>query len=246
MQDDNKDLKEYLKTLPLELRQAILSVDYQKRLQEIVKNNKLMIDQAGKLEGETTLVIIGIEPLDKYVENLVKNVGLSRIQAPIVAHDVNELIFKNIRTSLKNINDSIVQEEEYQKSKKENPTQESVLAEIENPETIKGGGETVSFSALNSKGSQVEEYPEFENEQVEIRPNTLPENMPESEITIVQGQTAHTIEPFHQNVSPVQNIVESKMTNTVVVPKQTIVVEEKTKLPEKTISSNDVYRETVV
>jgi len=107
MQNDNKDFKDYIKNLPLELRRAIFSIDYPQKLQEIVKNNKLMIDQAGKLEAETTLVIVGIEPMDKYVNNLISHAGLSNIQASIVAHDVNESIFKNIRDSLKKINDQI-------------------------------------------------------------------------------------------------------------------------------------------
>ena len=93
--DNNQQLKEYLNELPSELKQAIFSVDYQKQLQEIVKRNRLMIDQAGKLEVETTLVMAGMEPMNEYTDNLVKNVGLNRNLATIVAHDVDELIFKN-------------------------------------------------------------------------------------------------------------------------------------------------------
>ena len=55
--DNDLQLKEYVDKLPSELKQAIFSIDYQKQLQEIVRRNRLLIDQAGKLEVETTLVI---------------------------------------------------------------------------------------------------------------------------------------------------------------------------------------------
>ncbi len=243
MQDD-KDFKDYIETLPPELKQAIYSIDYPKKLQEIVKNNKLMIDQAGKLEAETTLVMAGIEPMDKYVGNLIKNVGLPSIQASVVAHDVNESIFKNIREALKKINDEILEEDKIIE-KISIPTKKDVLTKIENPENIKNNEESVSISSLKSNGANPETH-EVIDRGIEIKINNLPEIAPEAMLPSISALTSKPAEPLHQNVSPVQNIVESKLTSTVVVPKETVVVEEKTKLPEKPKPASDPYRESVI
>ena len=261
MQDD-KDFKDYIETLPAELKQAIYSIDYPQKLQEIVKNNKLMIDQAGKLEAETTLVMAGIVPLDKYISNLIGNVGLSNIQASVVAHYVNETIFKNIRESLKKINDQIAEEDkiisETEKTTKngvpsrgELPTKEDIMTGIENPENIKNVEESVSLSSLqsNSLPAQAGAKPETHEmieKGIEIRINNLPEIAPKAILPTVSSLIPKKPEPFHINIPPVENIVEAKLNNTVIVPKQTIVVEEKTKLPEKSRLSTDPYRESTI
>ena len=81
---------------------------------------------------------------------------------------------------------------------------------------------------------------------IEIKNDLLPEIAPESMLPAQAILTKQ--EPYHENVSPVENIVQSKMTETVIVPKETIVVEEKTKLPEKArpSDSTDPYREPVL
>ncbi|MFH1454790.1 MAG: hypothetical protein ABIF22_00455 [bacterium] len=244
MQDD-KDFKDYIETLPPEIKQAIYSIDYPQKLQEIVRNNKLMIDQAGKLEAETTLVMAGIEPLDQYVNNLIKNVGLSSIQASVVAHDVNESVFKGIRESLRKINDQILEEEKIINEKINNPAKEDVIAGIENPEKIKGS-ESISLSSLKSNNPYPNIHPEMAKEGIEIRVNNLPEIAPKIMLPTISSLTSKPVEPFHKNISPVNNIVEAKLTSTIVIPKKNIIVEEKTKLPEKSKPSSDPYREAVL
>ena len=265
MQNDNKDFKNYVETLPTELKQAIYSVDYPQKLQKIVKNNKLLIDQAGKLEAETTLVLAGIEPLDKYIGNLIRNVGLTSMQASLVAHDVDELIFKNIRESLKKINDDIKDEDKIAgetaqglatswqatqnvaplASETANPTKENILAGIENPENIKVNEPSISLSSLESKKTTPEFHPEMVAEGIEIKTNNLPEIAPEI-LPTISSLTKKQEEPFHQNISPVPNIVESKLANIVIAPKENIVIEEKTKLPQKPRLSADPYKEPII
>jgi len=247
MQDD-KDFKDYIETLPPELKQAINSIDYPQKLQEVVRNNKLMIDQAGKLEEETTLVLAGIVPLDKYIKNITDNVGLSSIQASVVAHDVNELIFKNIRETLKKINDQIVKEDKIlNETERINiPTKENVIAGIENPETIKMNEGSVSISSLQSNSVKPEIHEEIDRGvEIEIKPNILPELAPKVELPAATSFVPKKPEPFHLNIPPVKNIVESKLNEAVIVPKQTIIVPDVTKLPEKPKPSTDSYREPI-
>jgi len=235
------DLKKQFQALPKEVQQAISAADLPTKLQEIVKNNKLMIDQAGGLEIETTLVLFGLEPLENYVANLIKNVGLSSIQASVVAHDVNESIFKNIRETLKKINEQIAEENKKTEIQQNNPTKEQILAGIEKPETLKNTEQPIGPIKINIP---TEVHPEMAKEGIEIKiNNNLPEIAPEPILPMVSSNVVKSAEPIHVNIPPVQNIVESKLTNTVATPKETIIIEEKTKLPEKSKPAVDPYRE---
>ena len=245
-----QDLKKQFDALPAEVQKALTEVDLSTKLQDIVKNDKLMIDQASALQIETILVHFGLEPLENYTNNLIKNVGLSNIQASVIAHDVNETIFKNVRESLKNINEAVLGEEKITEQESA-PSKEDMITDIEQPENIKGKEESVSFSSLKSNNTipnaETEIHPEMAAEGIEIKTNNLPEIAPEAMMPAVPFPAPKQTEPLHLNVSPVENIVESKLSDTVIVPKQTIVVEEKTKLPEKPISSSgDPYREPMI
>jgi hypothetical protein len=246
------ELKKQFESLPLEVQKAISGADLPTKLQEIVKNNKLMIDQAGDLQMETMLVLLGLEPLESFVSNLMKNVGLSSIQASVIAHDVNESIFKNIRETLKKINDSAVEAEKAAATQPAIPTKETVLAGIEQPSIIKNTEGTISISSLSNKPAP-ENHPEMAKEGIEIKINNiLPEIAPKNPFPSVTSVSSSPSlapkpsEPFHINISPVANIVETKMTETVVVPKETIIVPQTTKLPEKPKPAGDPYREPIM
>ncbi len=231
-------ISEQLKTIPQELRDAILAVDYLLKLQTITKNNKLMVDQAGELETETTLVMLGLEPLEDYVDNLVKNVGLPKNQALIVAHDVNESIFKGVREALKKINEEAIAAENKAVAPNE-PTKEEILSRIEMPENIKTKEESISVSSLRSNAGLAEAPADLVSRGVEVRKEILPEIEPASILPKTNSEITNT--------SPLQNIVQSKMEREVIVPKKIVVVEEKAKLPEKETlkTMGDPYREPI-
>lgn len=254
-------LKEQFDTLPTSVQKAITSIDLSAILQQIVKDNKLMIDQAGGLDTETVLVLFGLEPGENFTNNLMKNLGLSSIQASVVTHDVNELIFKKVRENLKQINnDKLLQqkkEEEAEVAVAGNPSKETVLAGIEQPENIKSNEQSISMSSLRSSIPTPQEvHSEMANEGIEIRPaeqpfgqvkiNNLPEIAPEAILPMVSSTTTtlKPSEPFHVNISPVSNIVEAKLTSTVAVPNENIVIQEKTKIPSK--PAVDPYRESII
>ncbi len=113
--------------LPADVREAILSINLEQKLQEITRRQHLLVDQAGSLEIETTLVMIGLEPLANFVTNLQKNLDISIIRAQEIAFDVSENIFKPIRISLQKMNSGETLKKE------EVINRDQVLAEIENP-----------------------------------------------------------------------------------------------------------------
>ncbi len=253
MDNDDINLEEQFKNLPPELQKAISSVDLSDKLQQITRNEKLLIDQADAVQKETLLVLLGINPIDDYINNIGKNAGLDKNTALKVAHDADELIFKNVRENLKVISQQISLEENAEISEKNNiPKQSDVLAGIENPSGIKNEG-SVSVSSMPSNNPE-EKSPEYVpfNKGIEIRKEITPEIEPEMLPAVEPGEGPknNPVKPemYSENIPPVANIVESKMTGEVAVPKKEIVIEEKSKLPEvKTAPSSgeDPYREPI-
>jgi len=128
--ETQKIIEDQMKNLPKDVLEAIISVDYKTKLQEVTKRQRLLIDQAGKLEMETTLVMIGLEPLADYVGNIQREMAVSEARAREIAIDVSDNIFKPIRTSLETINKSLNETPEVIEP---DLNRDQILNEIENP-----------------------------------------------------------------------------------------------------------------
>ena len=235
-----KIIAEQMKTLPKDVLAAIISVDYKTKLVEITKRQRLLIDQAGKLEMETTLVMIGLEPLADYVANLQREMGLNTIRAKEVAMDVSENIFKPIRESLQKMNTDLESGEKDEEVRGEETTEpeatkftntneaglnrDQILNEIENP---------VPNHPINTA-------PVLETE-VEVKPTQELEIAPKQELKTIPGQE---VKDISKNTEV--NIFEAKMTGTTITPQQIVNAKPETKLPEITKrSSFDPYREPI-
>lgn len=251
-EETKKIIADQMAILPEDVKKAITSVDYTAQLQEIVKRNHLLIDQAGALETETTLTLLGLENLKDYVENISRELTLPREKAIIVAHDVDELIFKNVRESLQKINDAALAEEEEIESRAQENTQdellkrEYVMSGIENPKNIPE--ESISMSSLKSNSLNPEYPAEALTKGIEIRKEMSLEIPPEAKLpikTVSIIPTEKIPEPLHQNISPANNIIEEKLNNVISIPTEKVVVEENSKLPQKDVS-HDPYREALM
>lgn len=96
MNETDKLIEEQLKTLPLNLRQAINAVPWKALVQEIGKVNTLDVEQIVSLEQETMFIIYGFESPNDYVSNVAKNVGISEDVASNVMETVADKIFNPI------------------------------------------------------------------------------------------------------------------------------------------------------
>ena len=94
-------ITERLAELPDDVREAILSSEFEKKVQAIGARHQLHIDQVGKLGDETMLVMLGFTNTADFVGNVAEHVGVSREQASTVATDINNDILGAIRESLK-------------------------------------------------------------------------------------------------------------------------------------------------
>lgn len=244
-EETQKIITAQMKKLPKDVRDAISSVDYKKNLQEIVKKGRLLIDKAGKLETETTFVMLGLEPLNDYVQNISRELEIPRERAVAIAHDADELIFKNIRESLRKMNDEIPPEAEEETESVDGQSRKIILDGVENPSNIGMKEGSVSVSALKSNSSNPEYPMEPLSKMVEIRKEISPEIPKEAMLPMktLSQIIEKTPEPYHTNSSPIDDIVGEKLTKAVFVPKEKIIIEENTKLPPK--PTHDPYRESI-
>ncbi len=248
-EETKKIIDEQMKILPADVKMAISSLDYRKKLEEIVKRQRLMIDQAGKVEMETTLVMIGLEPLSDYIENLARELDVNEDRAKQIAMDVNENIFKSIRKSLENMEGEIEtdtkeelgvfssetkDQEEYKalftNTNEETLNRDQILNEIENP---------IPNRTIEEKEVVVEEKAEEETNKIAIRPIQEVEIRPKAELNTVPGEEV---------VDNTKTILEQKMSETVVSNNQNIEVKPEIKLPEisKKESRVDPYKEPLI
>jgi hypothetical protein len=237
-----KIISDQLKRLPEDVRAAILSVDYKTKLQEITKRQRLLIDQAGKLEMETTLVMIGLEPVADYVTNVQRELEIPPGRAQIISQDVNENIFMPIRESLHTMNESTDDEDlnpvdeppvtKFTNSNETNLNRDQILNEIENPSIIKEGDRSMSFS----------QKPVIASTSIEIPPT--------QEIQTIPGQGVKNVTPVVNIPTPMNNILESKMTSSTIINSAATEIKPVIKLPDiekkRPASGVDPYREPLI
>jgi hypothetical protein len=236
-----KIIAEQMKNLPKDVVASIASANYKTKLQEITQRQNLLINQAGALEMETSLVMIGLEPLADYIDNLQRELDVPLVRAKEIAADVNKNIFQTIRDSLQAMNDETSAPVTNEESKKgylgwgnvENRGEETdldrnqVLNEIENPEMIKDGNQSMNFKKETPK--------QAESTAIEIRPVQEIKTIPGQEVKDVARSTD-------------TDILTTKMTSSTTISQQVINTKPESKLPEiKKRPTNEVdpYREQI-
>lgn len=89
--------------LPLDVKEAITSVDTMKVINELKEKYKLHIDQIGQLSTQITLVMAGAASPQHFLRDIESSMRISQETAKDITSEVNEKIFRNIRNTLKNI-----------------------------------------------------------------------------------------------------------------------------------------------
>jgi hypothetical protein len=251
-EETQKIITEQMKKLPKDVMDAIISVDYKTKLQEITKRQRLMIDQAGKLEMETTLVMIGLEPLNDFVDNIEREFGVNSIRAKEIAMDVSEHIFKPIRDSLQKMNDAAKDDDgaveggeieppatKFTNTTEPNLNRDQILNEIENPIP---NHSNFSKTIPEQQGFPEQILAKSEHLELDVPPSQTLETVPGQEVKDVAKEA---VTPNNLG----NNIVESKMTSTTITPQQIVNAKPEIKLPEidkkRPTSGADPYREAL-
>lgn len=90
-----------LAELPEDVRNAVLSADLGRNVQVIGQAHHLHIDQIGKLEDETMLVMLGFFDPEQFSTQLEQQLLIPAADAAAIASEINSAIFLPIRESLK-------------------------------------------------------------------------------------------------------------------------------------------------
>ncbi len=98
--DIESELKSRFELLDPKLKEIITSSDYQMKLFDLAKKYKLTYDLLGKMEVETTMVLIGMSPTADYKDDLREQLGISDATLDQLVGDINTQIFGPIRTKL--------------------------------------------------------------------------------------------------------------------------------------------------
>lgn len=99
-------LQELYKSIPESLQKAIMSSDYQRKLIDIARENKLNIEQLGTLELVTTFVMLGATSPNNYMSELQEKLGIGdKTVLEKIVDQVNTQIFAAIREELQEINE---------------------------------------------------------------------------------------------------------------------------------------------
>ena len=101
MAEDTKDqIEQRLAELPDDVREAVLSAELGNHVRTIGQAHGLHIDQIGKLEDETMLVMLGFFEPNQFNTQLEQQLLIPAADAATLAAEISEQVFAPIRASL--------------------------------------------------------------------------------------------------------------------------------------------------
>jgi len=83
--------------LPQEIRDVVISLDTSRRLYTLGDKHKLQIDQIGIMHDITMDTMMGIIASKNIIDEVAENCNISRADAGLVVHDIDEEVFKPIK-----------------------------------------------------------------------------------------------------------------------------------------------------
>lgn len=100
-EDLQKQIEQRLAELPADVQNAIASSDMEQKLNAIGAKHRLHIDQIGRLQDETMLIMLGFADMSTFDEALAKALAVPEEEANALAAEVSDQIFVPIRESMK-------------------------------------------------------------------------------------------------------------------------------------------------
>jgi hypothetical protein len=96
-------LEERLAQLPEDVRNAVLSVEWEGKVQAIGQKHRLHIDQVGALGDLTLMTMIGMVNLSDYPSQMAQQLNIPASDAEAITKEVGDEVFMPIRESLKKL-----------------------------------------------------------------------------------------------------------------------------------------------
>lgn len=215
-----------LDAVPEDVREQVTSEEVAQTLTEIGKSHALHIDQQGILDEETLYIMLGVENPDNFIGTLQNRLGIDEGKAISIARDINEKVFLRIRQSL-----MAMHEEEKEAEEAPAPAPTSAPAQATAPSLAP----QIPQPAPEDTSAREDILADIENPTRAVHPISaadqgIPRPAPKTEITPEDKATA-------------ANFIAGKLSQTVSVPPQKAVFEEKKASEKPKGYSTDPYRE---
>lgn len=184
-----KILKEAMNRAPVMVRDAILHTDISGKIQKIANDNGLRIDDAGKLETEVMLALLGLEDLKDFHSTIKRELNLGDSVVNKITKEVDEAIFDGVRAEMmkSSVETTPSKEPNSGEVEDEKIDREELLREIERLDAGDDGSEGRVVSPPRLEGlveaGSGEDKTELENIQTLERKSIIEEKL---------GGTVHT------------------------------------------------------
>ncbi len=99
--DIAEQIEKRLAELPEDVRNAVMSVEWEQKVQAIAQKHALHIDQSGVLGDVTLMAMLGFFDIADYPAHIAQEVGVPAEKASLIAADISNEVFTSIRGSLR-------------------------------------------------------------------------------------------------------------------------------------------------
>jgi hypothetical protein len=236
-ENNSKNQTVYEDNLPKEVKDLISEGVWQERIEEIAKKYSLNETQTENLTDNVLFVITGIDTVDKFLETLSQELGISKILADQLTDDLEKRVFEYV---LKKLEKNTEKTEDKVTEKKTTPSPVSIIPEIR-PENL----------PTKTEPPKIPVQPIFESKSVVSAPvkTTLTQEQIQRPVSVPRF-TAVPMEEEYIISPQIQKTPEPIINPSMVKPTQSITPSPvKPSVPETTKLENkyavDPYREPI-
>ncbi len=126
-----EEIKARFESLPEDMQAAVTSDSVIEHIKQIAEKYSLRIDKTDRLIQEVALIMLGFQKGNEFVQNLQRQLEVTRETAESIAVDVDSKVFDSIRDSLKSVqldsHGSLHHDEDHGNS----PVRDSLIKDIE-------------------------------------------------------------------------------------------------------------------
>ena len=181
-----EELKEKFLNIPEDVQEAITSTETNEKLLALADKYKLQYDEAEELTKEIGYVMLGLKPKKDFVKNIKKATELNFEKSKIIAEEVNNTIFADIRKSLKRLHETPTKEPE--EDLDEDLVREELLNELSNPKE-----KTTDLIKFQKKETPTKETSKNQ-EEIEVPTLSLNKEAPQQENETNSEEQSTTLE----------------------------------------------------
>lgn len=202
-------IDEKMQVLPPSIQHAINESGWEEKIRNIAKKHNLLIDQAGIVENETFLTMLGLTRPDEYTKNIKEQAGLNSETALSITTDVNNEIFHTIKETLVALSEYEEALDEYESAEEELQKQSPNNGTLE--EKIESNEPLISRKSVIDEIKNDINIIEDEDDKKATLENNVPNNIPTGDTNSIKTSMEMLYEKpvddnVHESTEPIQNL----------------------------------------